>query len=239
MIRYLFWTTFSELCRCALRLRLGWRWSVPNINEWILSSMGSHLLLHWSGTLQVVALSLADAELHGFACVRQRALPLRNICGERNMSVPLQLITDASAATGVIQHQCAEMIKHLDIKTLWLGDFAMEKIPRLAKDLERHLENSSFDLGQMLVTHFCQGGCCSATSSLRCSPCLLSVPQHPSPERPETLNLEEGELSGSTFTRRCKFWRLCVFNGVRVCQRVCSPASPATPPRPTTLVSET
>ena len=172
---------------------------------------GSHLLLHWSGTLQVVALSLADAELHWICLCATECVALRNICGERNMSVPLQLITDASAATGVIQHQCAEMIKHLDIKTLWLGDFA----PRLANDLERHLENSSliwvrcWSLISVMV---------SAALLLRLCVVHMSsfVPQHPSAERPETLNLgaerpeplnlvaerpeplnlEEGQLSG-------------------------------------------
>ena len=53
------------------------------------------------------------------------------------MPLPLQLLTNASAARGIVQRQGCGKVKHLDVKTLWIqeresnGDLSIVKIPRL------------------------------------------------------------------------------------------------------------
>ena len=58
----------------------------------------------------------------------------------------LELLTDSSAAKGIVMRQGAGRVKHLDIKTLWIqeredrGELAVKKIPRLlnCSDLLTH-----------------------------------------------------------------------------------------------------
>ena len=72
--------------------------------------------------------------------------PLRNICVEMGLEAEFELLTDSSAAKGIIMRQGAGRVKHLDIKSLWiqerenLGDLKVLKIPRLenVSDLLTH-----------------------------------------------------------------------------------------------------
>ena len=56
---------------------------------------------------------------------------------EMLMTLPLKLLTDSSAARGIVQRQGTGKVKHLDIKTLWVqeretnNDFSIVKVPRL------------------------------------------------------------------------------------------------------------
>ena len=71
-----------------------------------------------------------------------------NMSDEMYMFLPLRLLTDSSAARGIIQRQGCGKVKHLDVKTLWIqeresiGDLTVVKVPRL--------ENCSD-----LLTHHC------------------------------------------------------------------------------------
>ena len=99
---------------------------------------GGHLLGHWSRTQQVVSLSSAEAELHALCKCASEGLAARNMTLEMNMGLPLRLLTDASAARGIVMRQGAGKVKHLDVKTLWIqerqstGNLSVAKIPRAA-----------------------------------------------------------------------------------------------------------
>ena len=62
------------------------------------------------------------------------------------MGLPLRVLTDSSAARGIVQRQGVGKVKHLDIKSLWLqereavGDISCVKVPRLLNwsDLMTH-----------------------------------------------------------------------------------------------------
>ena len=98
---------------------------------------GAHLLAQWSRTQHVVSLSLGEAELHAICACATEGLALRNICLEMGVACDLELLTDSSAAKGIVMRQGAGRVKHLDIKTLWIqeredrGELAIKKIPRL------------------------------------------------------------------------------------------------------------
>ena len=83
---------------------------------------GDHLLMHWSRTQQVVALSSAEAELHGLCKAASEGLAARNMSIELMAPLPLQLRTDSSAARGIIQRQGCGKVKHLDVKSLWIQE---------------------------------------------------------------------------------------------------------------------
>jgi hypothetical protein len=104
------------------------------------------LLLHWSRTQQVVSLSSAEAELHGLCKAASEGLAAMHMSDEMYMYLPLRLLTDSSAARGIVQRQGCGKVKHLDIKSLWIqeresvGDLSVVKVPRLenCSDLLTH-----------------------------------------------------------------------------------------------------
>ena len=95
------------------------------------------MLAHWSRTQQIVSLSSAEPELHALCKCCSEGLFVANMASEMYLRVPLRVHTDSSAARGIVQRQGAGMVKHLDIKTLWLqerehdGDISVLKVPRL------------------------------------------------------------------------------------------------------------
>ena len=97
---------------------------------------GSHLVMHWSRTQQVVALSSCEAELNALCKAAQEGLAAANLAGELKQKVKLELLTDSSAAGGVLMRQGAGKVKHLSVRQLWVQDLqstgALEvrKIPR-------------------------------------------------------------------------------------------------------------
>ena len=98
---------------------------------------GMHLLTQWSRTQHVISLSSAEAELHALCTCATEGLALRNICVEMGLEVYFELLTDSSAAKGIVMRQGAGKVKHLDIKSLWIqeresvGDLKVLKVPRL------------------------------------------------------------------------------------------------------------
>ena len=98
---------------------------------------GSHCLLTWSRTQQLVALSSAEAELNASIKVAQEGLSLRNLAHELGDQIWLRLRGDSSANDGILKRSGAGKVKHLSVRQLWLqekvgeGDLWHEKIPRL------------------------------------------------------------------------------------------------------------
>ena len=103
-------------------------------------------MTHWSRTQQVISLSSAEAELHALCECASEGLCIANMSKELLMDMKLRLLTDSSAARGIVQRQGAGKVKHLDVKSLWIqareatGDLVVLKIPRLQNwsDLMTH-----------------------------------------------------------------------------------------------------
>ena len=98
---------------------------------------GNHMVMSWSRTQQVVSLSSAEAELHGLAKCASEGLAAKNMAEECFMNIPMRLLTDSSAAKGIIMRNGVGKVKHLEVKCLWVqereseGYFVCVKNPRL------------------------------------------------------------------------------------------------------------
>ena len=97
---------------------------------------GGHVLVHWSRTQQLVALSSAEAELNASIKADQEGLSLRNLATELGDEIGLILKGDSSANDGILKRTGAGKVKHLSVRQLWLqekvgeGDLCHVKIPR-------------------------------------------------------------------------------------------------------------
>ena len=97
---------------------------------------GNHLLLHWSKTQQLVALSSAEAELNASAKAAQEGLGMKNMMDDLGEPCSLRLRGDSSANDGIIKRAGVGKVKHLSVRQLWLqeqvgqGELWHEKIPR-------------------------------------------------------------------------------------------------------------
>ena len=98
---------------------------------------GRHLVQSWSRTQQVVSLSSAEAELHGLTKCASEGLAISQMSMELYKPLHLRILTDSSAARGIILRSGVGKVKHLDIKVLWIqerearGDLQCVKVPRL------------------------------------------------------------------------------------------------------------
>ena len=97
---------------------------------------GSHLLQHWSSTQSVVALSSAEAELNAIVKAMMELKGVLNMCEEFGKKMKGQVLTDSSAANGVVHRQGSGKVKHLECHQLWIqgavarGEVSCVKIPR-------------------------------------------------------------------------------------------------------------
>ena len=98
---------------------------------------GIHLLHHWSSTQSVVALSSAEAELNAIVKAMTETLGLIHMmqgCGEKIITA--EVLTDSSAANGIVHRQGSGKVKHLECRQLWVqgvvssGEVKRTKIPR-------------------------------------------------------------------------------------------------------------
>ena len=98
---------------------------------------GNHLVVHYSRTQQLIALSSAEAELNASIKAAQEGLSLRNLLVEMGEECFLELRGDSSANDGIIKRAGAGKVKHLSVRQLWLqeqagaGELWHTKIPRL------------------------------------------------------------------------------------------------------------
>ena len=97
---------------------------------------GSHCLLTWPRTQQLVALSSAEAELNASVKAAQEGMALKHLAEELGDKVWLCLKGDSSANDGIWKRSGAGKVKHLSVRQLWLqekvgeGVLWHEKIPR-------------------------------------------------------------------------------------------------------------
>ena len=84
--------------------------------------LGKHCLKTWSATQGAVALSSAEAEFYAMIEAITRAKGVVTIMKEMgfNISAPILLFTDSSAAKSFVSRQGLGKMKHLGIRDLWL-----------------------------------------------------------------------------------------------------------------------
>ena len=81
---------------------------------------GSHLVHHWSSTQKVVALSSAEAELNAIVKSMTEILCLMNMMKKCGRDPKGQILTDSSAANGIVHRQGCGKVKHLECRQLWV-----------------------------------------------------------------------------------------------------------------------
>ena len=111
---------------------------------------GKHPLKFWSRTQAAVSLSSAEAELHALVKASTEMIGMRTLMKELGNGVcSATLMTDASAAYGVIHRLGTGRMKHIHTSSLWIQeraqsrDLTFRKIPR---------DGNSADI----LTHFWQ-----------------------------------------------------------------------------------
>ena len=99
------------------------RASLPRAASW---SIGSHVLKSYSKQQRTVALSSAEAELHGIVAASSGTLGL--ICLLRDMGQEFQgeINCDSSAALGIAQRQGVGKLRHVRTQALWVQEVRHE-----------------------------------------------------------------------------------------------------------------
>ena len=116
---------------------------------------GHHMLSSWSRTQQVISLSSAEAELHGLTKCASEGLAAKKMGEACFIDIPMRLLTDSSAAKGIIMRNVVGKVKHLEVKCLWVqeqesvGDFVCVKIPRLENCADLLTHHYSESEGQL------------------------------------------------------------------------------------------
>ena len=88
---------------------------------------GGHLLHHWSSTQSIVALSSAEAELNAIVKSVAEILGVMNLMKECAREVKGRVLTDSTAAKGILHRQGAGKVKHLECRQLWVQEVISRK----------------------------------------------------------------------------------------------------------------
>ena len=92
--------------------------------------LGSHLIKCGSRTQDAVTLSSAEAELVALGKLAMETLGVRTMVAEWGMTggkVASPLYADASAALSIAKRQGAGKLRHINVKTLWLQEKAVQR----------------------------------------------------------------------------------------------------------------
>ena len=98
---------------------------------------GSHPIRFWSRTQSSVALSSAEAELVAIVKTMTEAIGLEVMAREAGLkTLTTTVLTDASAAHGIVHRLGSGRLKHIQISSLWIqervarGETVVRKIGR-------------------------------------------------------------------------------------------------------------
>ena len=97
---------------------------------------GKHLLSHWSSTQATIALSSAEAELNALVKAISESLGVQNMMKEMGKDLKFKVLTDSSAANGIVHRLGAGKVKHLEARQLWVQqvvsskEVIVKKVPR-------------------------------------------------------------------------------------------------------------
>ena len=83
---------------------------------------GKHCLRHWSATQSTIALSSAEAELHGISKGAAQGIGLRSVARDLGLEFSIKVLTDAAAAIGIVRRRGLGKVWRLDVTDLWLQE---------------------------------------------------------------------------------------------------------------------
>ena len=98
--------------------------------------LGRHLIKTWSRTQDSVTLSSAEAELVALGKLAMETLGVRSMAAEWQMAddtAASVLWADASAALSIAKRQGAGKMRHINVKTLWLQEKAIQEVLSYSK----------------------------------------------------------------------------------------------------------
>ena len=105
-------------------------------------------MCHWSRTQQNIALSSAEAELNGICKASAEGLGAVYMARELGEVIGMEVMTDSSAARGVIQRSGSGRIKHLQVKQLWVQERESQKELIISKLPREH------NVADLLTHHY-------------------------------------------------------------------------------------
>jgi hypothetical protein len=85
-----------------------------------VASFGRHLLMAWSATQGVVALSSGEAELYAMVKGAANTLGLISLLNDFGRKVDGKISCDASAAIGMVNRTGVGKLRHVRVQYLWL-----------------------------------------------------------------------------------------------------------------------
>ena len=81
---------------------------------------GNHFIKSWAKGQAIVALSSAEAELYAIVKATVEALGVKSALEDWNVSIPVEVLADASAALAIVERRGLGKIRHLDTRHLWI-----------------------------------------------------------------------------------------------------------------------
>ena len=97
--------------------------------------LGSHMVMAWSSTQGVVALSSGEAELYALTKGAANTLGMMSLAQDFGMHLDGRVHSDASAAIGMINRTGAGKLRHVRVQYLWVqgkvrsGELGVIKVP--------------------------------------------------------------------------------------------------------------
>ena len=92
---------------------------------------GGHLLRHWSRQQHAIALSSGEAELYALNRGAQEGMGLVQMSADLGLKMGLCLLTDATAAKGIVQRSGSGRLKHVEVQELWLQEVIANQRARI------------------------------------------------------------------------------------------------------------
>ena len=95
---------------------------------------GRHTVKSWSKTQSIIALSSGEAELAAVVRCSTEAMGLKSLLADFGVEVSLEVLSDATAAIGMVRREGLGKVRHLAVGDLWVqakessGDIKYRKV---------------------------------------------------------------------------------------------------------------
>ena len=99
--------------------------------------LGSHAVMNWSATQQVVALSSGEAELYAMTKGAANTKGMMSLGMDFGMMFHGRIGCDSSAAIGMVNRTGVGKLRHIRVQYLWIqgvvksGELSVSKVPGL------------------------------------------------------------------------------------------------------------
>ena len=114
--------------------------------------LGEHLVKGWSVTQAVIAFSSGEADYYGIVKGSSVGLGARSVLRDLGHNVRVCVMTDSSAAKGMVSRKGLGKVRHVEVNQLWVqqkvgsGEIELRKVEgvsNLADALTKHVEHES------------------------------------------------------------------------------------------------